>query len=52
MVRRNDDNVSKRAMMLEVNGQQKRRRPKQPWRRQVKRSVKRIGLMVKKAINR
>ena len=34
VVRRDDDNVQKRALMLEANGQQKRGRPKQT-RRQV-----------------
>ena len=38
--------------MLEVNGQRKRGRQKQTWRRQVKESVKRIGLKVEEAANR
>ena len=35
MVRRDDDNVLQKALMLEVNGPQNRGRPKQIWRRQV-----------------
>ena len=33
VVRRDDDNVLKKALMLEVNGQRNRERPKQIWRR-------------------
>ena len=51
MVRRDEDNVLKRALMPEVNRQEKRGRPKQTWRRQVKESVKRIGLEVEEAAN-
>ena len=40
VVRRDDDSIPKRAMMLEVNGQRKRGRVKQTWRRQVEESVK------------
>ena len=32
--------------MLQVNGQQKRGRPKQTWKRQVEESLKKIGLRV------
>ena len=37
VVRRDDDNVLKKALMLEVNGQQNRGRPKQIWRSKLKR---------------
>ena len=39
VIRREDDNVLK-AMMMEVNGQRKRGRPKMTWKRQVEESVK------------
>ena len=44
VVRRDDDNVLK-ALMLEVNGQRNRGRPKQIWRRQVEENVNTIGWM-------
>ena len=44
VVRRDDNNVLKKALMLEVNGQRKRRRPKQTWRRQVEESSRRIEM--------
>ena len=37
VVRRDDDNVLKKALMLEVNGQRNRGRPKQIWRSKLKR---------------
>ena len=43
-VRRDDDNFLKRALMLDVNEQRKRGRPKQTWRRQDEENVKRTGL--------
>ena len=52
VVRRDDDNVLKKALMLEVNGQRNRERPKQKWRRQVEESVNKIGLEVDEAANR
>ena len=36
VIRRDDDNILKKAMMLEVNGKRKRGRPKMTWRKQVK----------------
>ena len=38
VITRDDDNTLKKAMMLEVNGQRKRGRPKMTWRRQVEES--------------
>ena len=35
VVRRNGESILKKAMMLQVNGQRKRGRPKQTWKRQV-----------------
>ena len=37
VVRRDDDNVLKKALMLEVNGQRNRGRPKHIWRSKLKR---------------
>ena len=52
VVRRDDDHVLKKALMLEVNGQRNRERPKQIWRRQVEEIVDKIGLEVDEAANR
>ena len=38
--------------MLQVNGQRKRGRPKQTWKRQVAESLKKIGLRVEEATDR
>ena len=51
VVRRDDDNVLKKASMLEVNGQRNRERPKQIWRRQDEEIVDKIGLEVDEAAN-
>ena len=48
---RDDDNVLKRALMLEVNGPRKRGRPKQTRMIQVEENVKGIGLEVEEAAN-
>ena len=52
MVRRDEESILKKAMMLQVNGQRKRGRPKQTWKRQVKESLQKIGLRVKEATDR
>ena len=53
VVRRKDNNVVKRALMLEVNEQGKRGRPRQTWKRQqVEENVKKIGLKVEEAADR
>ena len=52
VVRRDDNNVLKKALMLEVNGQRNRERPKQIWRRQVEEVVDTTGLEVDEAANR
>ena len=52
MIRRDDDNILKKAMMMEVNGKQKRGRPKLTWRRQVEESVKKVGLNIEEAGDR
>ena len=33
VIRREDDNILKKAIMMEVNGQRKRGRPKMTWKR-------------------
>ena len=48
VIRTDDDNILK-AMMLEVNRQQKQRRPKMTTRRMVEDSVKKVGLKIKEA---
>ena len=52
MVWRDEESILKKAMMLQVNGERKRRRPKQTWKRQVEESLKKIGLRVKEATDR
>ena len=52
VVRKDDGNVLKKALMLEVNGQRNRGRLKQIWRRQVKENANKIGLEVDEASNR
>ena len=49
VIRRDDDNILKKPMMLEVNGKQKRGRSKLIWRRQVEESVKKVELKIKEA---
>ena len=49
---RDDDNILKMTMMLEVNGQRKQRRPKMTWRRQVEECLKKVGLKIKEATDR
>ena len=51
-VRRDDDSMLKKAMMLEVNEQRKRGQPKMTWRRQVEESVMKVGLKIEKAVDR
>ena len=52
VIKRDDDNILKKAMMLEVNGHQKRGRPKITWRRQVEENVKKVGLKIEEAADR
>ena len=52
VIRRENDNVLKKAMMMEVNGQRKRGRPKMTWKRQVEESVKKVGLKIEEAADR
>ena len=52
VIRRDDNNILKKAMTLEVNGKRKRGRPKITWRRQVEESVEKVGLKIEKAADR
>ena len=52
VIRRDDDNILKRAMMLEVNWKRKRGRPKMKWRNQVEESVKEVGLKIEETADR
>ena len=49
MIRRDDDNILKKAMMLEMNGKRKRGRPKMIWRKQLEERVKEVGLKIEGA---
>ena len=51
MIKR-DDNIPKKAMMMEVNGQRERGGPKMTWKRQVEESVKKVGLKIEEAADR
>ena len=52
VIRREDDNILKKAMMMEVNRQRKRGRPKMTWKRQVEESVMKVGLKIEEAADR
>ena len=52
VIRRDDDNILKKTMMMEVNGKRKRGRPKLTWRGQVEESVNKVGLKIEKAGDR
>ena len=52
VIRREDDNILKKAMVMEVNGQRKRGRPKMTWKRQVEEGVKKVGLKIEEAADR
>ena len=50
VIRRDDNNILKKAMMLEVNGQRKRGRPKMTWKKQVEEC--KVGLKIEEAADR
>ena len=52
MIERDDNNLLKKAMMLEVNRKRKRGRAKMTWRRQVEESVENVGLKIEEAADR
>ena len=47
---RDDNNVLRVALNLEVSGKRKRRRPKNTWRKQVEEETKKIGLKKEDAL--
>ena len=51
-VRRHEESILMKAMMLQVNGYRKRGRPKQTWKRQGEENLKKIGLRVEEATDR
>ena len=52
VIRKDDDSILKKAMMMEVNGKRKRGRPKLTWRRQMEESAKKVGLKIEEAGDR
>ena len=50
VIRRDDDNILKKTMIMKVNG--KRKRPKLTWRRQMEESVKKVWLKIEEAEDR
>ena len=52
VIRRDDDNILKKPIMLKVNGKRKRGRQKVTWRKQVKESVQEVGLKIEEAADR
>ena len=52
VIRRDDDNILKKAMVMEANGKRKRGRPKMTCRRQVEKNVKKVDLKIEKASDR
>ena len=49
MIKKDNNNNILKAMMLEVNGKQKRERPKMTWRRQEEKNVEKFGLKIEGA---
>ena len=52
VVRRDEESILKKAMVLQVNGQRKRGRPKQTWSGQVEERLQEIGLRVEETTDR
>ena len=52
VLRRDNDNVLKVALNLEVSGKRKRGRPKRTWRKQVEEETEKIGLKKEDALRR
>ena len=46
VIRRDDYNILKRAIMMQVNGKRKRGRPKLTWRRLMEENAKKVGLKI------
>ena len=52
VLRRDEDDVLKKALRLTVAGHRKQGRPRKTWRRQVEEKIRRIGLNKEDALNR
>ena len=52
VLRRDDDDILRKALEFEVNGPRKRGRPKKTWRKQVEEELTRVGLKREDAQNR
>ena len=52
MIRRDNINILKKAVMLEVNGKRKQGLSKMTWRRQMEESVEKVGLKIEEAADR
>ena len=52
VLRREKDNVLRRALVFEVDGVRKRGRPKRTWKKQVEEDIKKIKLKKEDAPNR
>ena len=52
VIRRDGDNILKKAMMLKVHGKRKRGQPKLTWKRQVEESGKKVALKMEEAGDR
>ena len=52
VLRREEDDVLRKALRLTVEGQRRRGRPKKTWKRQVEEEIRKIGMRKKDALNR
>ena len=52
VLRREEDNVLKKALRFTVEGQRGRGRPRKTWKRQVEESIKNVGLKKEDALDR
>ena len=52
VLRREEDNVLKKALRFTVEGQRRRGRPRKTWKRQVEESIKNVGLKKEDALDR
>ena len=52
VIKREGDNIPKKAMVMEVNGHRKRGQPKMTWKKQVEESVKKVGLKIEEVADR
>ena len=52
VLRREKDDVLRKALALEVDGLRRRGRPKKTWKKQVEEEIKKVGLRMEDAQNR